>query len=66
MLQFHYLKSLKQMALALKVGLQRIDKHRFAEPAWTAQIIVLQSVVGQLPNYIAFINIEIILLANFF
>jgi hypothetical protein len=54
--QFHYFQTFEKLLLSLKVGLEGIDKNRLTEAAWAAQVIILLSSVGKLPNDIGLVN----------
>ena len=63
-LQLHNLQSFKQVFSSFKVRLQRIDKHRLAEPTRAAQVIILFSQVYHVPYDVALVHVEVVFLPD--
>ena len=64
-LQLHDPQSLEELPLAQEVGFERIDEHRLAKAARAAQVVVLPSPVGKLPDDVCLVNIKVSILPDF-
>ena len=64
-LQLHDPQSLEELPLAQEIGFERIDEHRLAKAARAAQVVVLPSPVGKLPDDVCLVNIKVSILPDF-
>ena len=64
-LQLHDPQSLEELPLAQEIGFERIDEHRLAKAARAAQVVVLLSSVGKLPDDVCLVNIKVSTLSDF-
>ena len=64
-LQLHDPQSLEELPLAQEIGFERIDEHRLAKAARAAQVVVLPSPVGKLPDDVCLVNIKVSTLSDF-
>ena len=64
-LQLHDPQSLEELPLAQEIGFERIDEHRLAKAARAAQVVILLSSVGKLPDDVCLVNIKVSTLSDF-
>ena len=65
LLQLHDFQSLKEFFIAFEIVLEGIYKHRFAESTRTTQVVVLVTIVHQIPHQVALVNIHEVTLPDF-